>query len=504
MFKNLKEYLLIYKSGLFDQNYYLSNNLDVRNADIDPLMHFIKFGWKEGRNPSEHFDIQFYQSKYSNVTQGNVNPLVHYINHGQKEGLEIIPEKQSTAFDLNGGNKINTDLDFLPPQNIYEINIRNFSSSLRPLNCYYSPHTGRRLNLITDSIDSESLFGGVATSIILATLIAERWGSDLRIITRYEPPDKSKFMEIIKINNINEPNNVEFMFMDCNNNNCELPIGDDEYILTTSWWTTHSALQSFNENRIIYIIQEDERKNYPFNDEYYLCSQALSNKKINYIVNSKLLYDYLVSEGLDNIKNQGEWFEPSFPKNLFYYDQHDSTIKKNFLFYAHPNNPRNLYYLGLRVINRALEAGLLDPNTWNINIADNGIEELPFLNSIIPNIYQKLPGNEYAKIIRKMDLGLCLMYSPHPGYHPLSLVASGAIVITNKYGNKQTLDNYSKNILCCDLNENSLVDGIKRGIEMNLDIGKRMINYENNGIFTEWKVSINNIFNAIDKIELYA
>jgi len=39
------------------------------------LMHFVKYGWKEGRNPSSEFNTQFYlennndvQKKYMDIT----------------------------------------------------------------------------------------------------------------------------------------------------------------------------------------------------------------------------------------------------------------------------------------------------------------------------------------------------------------------------------------------------------------------------------------------------
>jgi len=47
VFKNWKEYLIIKKSGYFDPAYYFLSNQDVRNADIDPLLHFITNGWSD-------------------------------------------------------------------------------------------------------------------------------------------------------------------------------------------------------------------------------------------------------------------------------------------------------------------------------------------------------------------------------------------------------------------------------------------------------------------------
>jgi len=72
----VRDYWLIKKSGLFDPIYYLINNPDVLVADIDPLWHYIRCGWKEGRNPSDKFDTKFYLDSNPDVKRSGENPLV--------------------------------------------------------------------------------------------------------------------------------------------------------------------------------------------------------------------------------------------------------------------------------------------------------------------------------------------------------------------------------------------------------------------------------------------
>lgn len=86
MLKNWKIYFLIKHSSLFDPAYYLQNYPDVRKADIDPLMNFVKNGWKEGRNPSNKFDTKYYLETYPDVKKAGINPLYHYLKYGQVEG----------------------------------------------------------------------------------------------------------------------------------------------------------------------------------------------------------------------------------------------------------------------------------------------------------------------------------------------------------------------------------------------------------------------------------
>lgn len=86
------EYIIIKKSGLFDANYYLRLYKDVRLADVDPLMHFITAGWKEGRNPSQLFETNYYLETNPDVQAASINPLVHYLRYGKKEGRFLGPQ----------------------------------------------------------------------------------------------------------------------------------------------------------------------------------------------------------------------------------------------------------------------------------------------------------------------------------------------------------------------------------------------------------------------------
>ena len=59
-FNLLRDYLLIKKSDLFDKNWYQKEYKDVAEAKIDPVLHYILYGWKERRNPSPFFNTEDY------------------------------------------------------------------------------------------------------------------------------------------------------------------------------------------------------------------------------------------------------------------------------------------------------------------------------------------------------------------------------------------------------------------------------------------------------------
>jgi hypothetical protein len=270
------------------------------------------------------------------------------------------------------------------------------------------------------------------------------------------------------------------------NQETEFPVGKRDLFLTTSWWTTASVLGSFNANRVLYLIQEDERTFYPFSDDYQRCVEILSHPELKFIVNSELLYDHFINEGFDNISRNGHWFEPAFSEGLFYREKESTDRKQRFFYYARMNHLRNLFYLGLEVVESSVTRGYLNPNQWELYFVGADIPDVLINSTIRPVMIKNIPWSEYASIIRDTDLGLSLMYSPHPSYPPLDLASSGAVVVTNRYGNKQSLDQYSKNIICKALNFDDLLLGIKEGVDLALNEQMRNHNYQENRICRSW------------------
>ena len=89
----LRNYFLLLKSDLFDSKYYLKENPDVAKAKVNPILHYLKFGWKEGRNPSPLFNTSDYISFRPDIVKADICPLVHYELFGKKEFLSFCFDK---------------------------------------------------------------------------------------------------------------------------------------------------------------------------------------------------------------------------------------------------------------------------------------------------------------------------------------------------------------------------------------------------------------------------
>jgi hypothetical protein len=72
----------------FDPLYYLAHNPDVAAAGVDPLQHFLAYGWREGRDPDAFFDTGWYLAHNPDVKASGMNPLLHYDMFGWREGRD--------------------------------------------------------------------------------------------------------------------------------------------------------------------------------------------------------------------------------------------------------------------------------------------------------------------------------------------------------------------------------------------------------------------------------
>lgn len=91
---NLKDYLIIKACNALDEHFYLKSYPDCRRADVDPVWHYVRWGWREGRDPSSNFSTSYYLSQYPDVACAGINPLVHYLRFGKREGRSAKPNVQ--------------------------------------------------------------------------------------------------------------------------------------------------------------------------------------------------------------------------------------------------------------------------------------------------------------------------------------------------------------------------------------------------------------------------
>ena len=98
------DYELLDNSIYFDKEYYKSQNKNI--TDEDPIKYFLDKGFKEGGSPSKFFNHRWYLNRNSDIKNAGVNPLVHFLRNGKDEHRPYRWEKMDlTKIDEYKNNK---------------------------------------------------------------------------------------------------------------------------------------------------------------------------------------------------------------------------------------------------------------------------------------------------------------------------------------------------------------------------------------------------------------
>ncbi|MBP1546064.1 MAG: hypothetical protein J6A37_05645 [Oscillospiraceae bacterium] len=362
-----------------------------------------------------------------------------------------------------------------------------------------------RFNLVTDDISSRSLFGGVATSLILASMLCERNNWTLRLVTRGNGCNLNDYYEFAKKYGIKCPEKVESYsdeYYDSSVINYRLEVSEKDVFFATSWWTAKALLESGIRDRIMYIIQEEETFFYPYSDDRFWCEEMMKSDKIDYIVNSKLLFDYMKNNGYDILTENGMWFEPAFSEKLYHPSEKTFSPKNDgkmrMFFYGRPLNPRNLYYFGLECLEEAVNRNIIDTDVWDIYMAGSNMQDIQLSNGYIPKVNGTMSWDAYADFAASVDLSFSLMYTPHPSYPPFDMLCSGAVVLTND--SLFFKDNtYSDNMIIAKLEKEDILSKMKIAVALAEKYDIRKKNYQKININREWSDSLKDIIVTIEE-----
>ncbi|VAX05173.1 hypothetical protein MNBD_ALPHA03-1585, partial [hydrothermal vent metagenome] len=92
---------------MFDEKFY-RERIAQRDEEIpdDLFVHFMETGWKDGHNPSPEFDLEFYLTENEDVQNIDLNPLFHYFKFGQYEGRRPNSDARRTGLLTPHGLRI--------------------------------------------------------------------------------------------------------------------------------------------------------------------------------------------------------------------------------------------------------------------------------------------------------------------------------------------------------------------------------------------------------------
>ena len=85
---------IIDRSGLFDRRWYLERNPDVVASGVDPIVHYVTHGAREGRDPSPSFSTRNYLMHNPDLATAGINPLAHFVMlRSSGKGVNGLPSR---------------------------------------------------------------------------------------------------------------------------------------------------------------------------------------------------------------------------------------------------------------------------------------------------------------------------------------------------------------------------------------------------------------------------
>lgn len=74
---------MVRASEYFNGSWYLQKYEDVRSAGMDAATHYVKYGWREGRNPGPCFDTMVFLSNHKDLLERGICPLVYLAENSE-------------------------------------------------------------------------------------------------------------------------------------------------------------------------------------------------------------------------------------------------------------------------------------------------------------------------------------------------------------------------------------------------------------------------------------
>jgi hypothetical protein len=388
----------------------------------------------------------------------------------------------------------------------------HFSSS--PWIPYYkfvAEHNGPNLTILLPSLRSGSFSAGPMIALQIAAKIATN-GFRVRVMAidgaqeKYNIPEDeiSKLLkDTLEIKDL--PTSLEFEVL-----NTELVVSKGEKFMATAWWTFEIAKGAASfmspEGIPFYLIQDFEPLLHSSSDEMVLARNTYDQNMIP-IVASPILAEYYLENKIgvvaEKISKDNESFIIPLPllKNTLYRQNDELPLKlkemmikpKTLLFYARPTKAqRNLFHIGVKAIQLALEWKILDPELWNFIAVGENIHEVELSENTFLKSAPWLSYAEYISLIRKSDVYMALMNSPHTSFPVIEAMQLDVPSITTTFANKTKtrLAEYSKYIFASAPESAAIAKNIGKALVKKIE--------ENGGIsankdFEDMNVSLENL-----------
>ncbi|WP_138472647.1 glycosyl transferase family 1 [Poseidonocella sp. HB161398] len=297
--------------------------------------------------------------------------------------------------------------------------------------------------VLIPTLNPTEIFAGVATALQLGISLAER-GCPVRFIATDLPvlsAHASRNFIGERITPGLRDSALGRIEIQCGVTADEIGFAPTEMIIATAWWTAHVAQTvlaqpGMQTSRFHYLIQDYEPNFYAWGTEFAAAMQSYAMPCIP-IFNTTLLRDYFTALGHRFGAAPALAFRPSIDIGRYAgLDRLEARRKRRIAIYGRPEVPRNMFPVCIEALAAFAKSQRLTPESAEIVSVGLAHDPIQLPGGLEVQSLGKLSMDEYPVFLTTVDLGLSLMYSPHPSHLPLEMAAAGVRVVTNSFGPK--------------------------------------------------------------------
>jgi glycosyltransferase involved in cell wall biosynthesis len=366
--------------------------------------------------------------------------------------------------------------------------VRPLAERLEPLQVSMSEHAPRRVNLLVPTIELKHLFGGYIAKFNLARKLAEQ-GLRTRIVavdpTPALPLDWRRSVEAYAgLEGLFGQVEVAFAREDA-----PLELNPDDGLIATTWWTAHLAgrvMDGLNSERFLYLIQEYEPYTFPAGS-WAAIAKATYDQPHFALFSTEFLRAFFARRGYGVFSDgelAGDRDSRSFQNAITSVDpptvsELRARKERRLLFYARPEAHafRNMFEFGLMALAEAGARGRFWER-WRL-LGIGAVSEQDAIR-LPPGAQLELLARrdqaDYAELLRSGDVGLSLMFTPHPSLVPLEMASAGMVTVTNSFENKtaEAMEAIAGNLIVAEPSLEGIVAGLEQAVRRAEDFEARV------------------------------
>lgn len=343
---------------------------------------------------------------------------------------------------------------------------RDWSSYLDP-RC----HTGLRpvfnaprpsLNILLPSLNPNEMFAGILTAVDMG-LEATRHGVPVRFIATDLPVANAQHSRAFIQDRAPDLPPQLLSIVD-GSQPADLPAHRGDRFVATAWWTAYCArdlcVAGYMHDTFAYLIQDFEPGFYAWGQEH---GMATASYDLNFtpIFNTSYLRRYFAGMGYGFADDRAMTLRPAIHVPRYAGLARAATgSQRQLALYGRPEVSRNMFPLAVESIAKFIATAGLGPKDIKVVSAGMKHSDIALPNGVRLHSLGKLPLQDYPRFLCESDVGLALMYSPHPSHLPIEMAAAGVKTVTNAFTQKD-LSTLGPHIWSTGLLPDQIAQGIR-------------------------------------------